>query len=691
MLSAVARLLRRSKLNARTGPAGPAAPRTAFFDALEPRALLSFSWTSEEVYLLELVNRARANPQAEGQRYAIDLTEDLTDAELAHLVPHEPLALNEALTKAARLGSRDMSDRAFFDHVNPDGLDPTDRAVAQGYSVSAGENIAAGYPTVEASHIAWLKSLGHRKNVLSLHADFDDEFHYDEFGAGFYFPPPDAGTRYVSYYTQLFGYQGPNPDVFLLGVVYDDANKNNFYDVDEGLDQTRIDVYTAGASPTATPKGTYTTDAAGNYQIALKPGTYKVIFTNMKTGRTRTVDSVTIDDVNVKLDTKAAQITGSPVADGRAAVGAVISGSYRPESPQAPATITVTTLDPFGRPLVFQQDATGAWKATDLHAWLGGPLLTKQVVSWTDPKDGNTYAAAPSPIGLLLFRQERADGSWELTNLTDTISGSSIITSEITVFTDRSDTVKIAGRNNAGHIVLYHQLPHDPSASRFSWSFINLSEDHLTPQGLTTPVFTGNLVSYVTEWDGQNIAGLDASGRIHVVWWAPGLAQWRTDDLSAITGAPAISGGLTVYLTSWGGINLAGADPSGKVSVTWWVPSFGGDWLTSNLSDQFDGPALRGVSMASYVTPWGGLNIAGLDESGNLVIYWWAPGLADWSISPISDLVAGAKLPAGSIRGLAADDGSISLMGRHASDAHVLRYWWVPGGSWQMEDLTGSA
>ncbi|MCC6677352.1 MAG: hypothetical protein IT436_09425 [Phycisphaerales bacterium] len=685
MLAALARLVRAATPN--NPPGRPNTPGP-FFDPLEPRTLLSFSWSSDEVFLLELVNRARANPQAESQRYAVDLTEGLTEAELTHLVPQEPLALNEALTKAARLGSRDMADRAFFDHVNPDGLDPTDRAVAQGYSVSAGENIAAGYPTVEAAHIAWLKSLGHRKNVLSLHDTFDEEFHYDEFGAGFYFPPSDAGTRYVSYYTQLFGYQGFNPKVYLLGVAFDDANSNNFYDIDEGLDQVRIDVFTSTALPTSTPKGTYTTDAAGNYQIALNPGTYRVVFTNMKTGRTKTVNSVTIADVNVKLDAKASEITGSPAADGRAAVGAVVSGSYRPESPQAPATITITTLDPFGRPLVFQQDSAGAWKATDLHAWLGGPLLTKQVTSWTDPKDGNTYAAAPAPIGLLLFRQERADGSWELTNLTESIAGSAIITSDITVFTDRENTVKIAGRDSAGHIVLYQQLPFDGQASRFSWSFVDLSRDHLTPQGLATPAFTGNLASYVTEWNGQNIAGLDAAGRIHVVWWAPGLAQWRTDDLSAITGAPAISGGLTVYLTSWGGINLAGADPSGKVTVTWWVPSFGGDWLTNNLSDQFSGPALKGISMASYVTPWGGLNIAGLDNDGKLMIYWWAPGLTDWSISPISDLVAGAKLPAGSLRGLAAADGSISLMGRQASDAHVLRYWWIPGGQWQMEDLT---
>ncbi|HYE02508.1 MAG TPA: hypothetical protein VD963_04660, partial [Phycisphaerales bacterium] len=95
-------------------------------DPLEPRTLMTFSWSADEVYLAELVNRARANPAAEAARLGLDLTLDLTPAELARLVPQEPLALNQYLTLAARAHSLDMAQRDFFDHINPDGLDPTD-------------------------------------------------------------------------------------------------------------------------------------------------------------------------------------------------------------------------------------------------------------------------------------------------------------------------------------------------------------------------------------------------------------------------------------------------------------------------------------------------------------------------------------------------------------------------------------
>src|SRR5262245_43386685 len=157
-------------------------------ETLEARRLMAaFSWTPEEVYLSELVNRARADPMAEGVRLGLDLTAGLTDAERARLVPSEPLALNPYLTVAARAHSLDMANRDFFDHVNPDGLNPTQRAQAAGYSGSAGENIAAGYRGIDEVHAAWLESLGHRKNVLSLHSNFTSTFHYDEFGPGFAF------------------------------------------------------------------------------------------------------------------------------------------------------------------------------------------------------------------------------------------------------------------------------------------------------------------------------------------------------------------------------------------------------------------------------------------------------------------------------------------------------------------------
>ncbi|HWI08224.1 MAG TPA: CAP domain-containing protein [Solirubrobacteraceae bacterium] len=75
------------------------------------------------------------------------------------------------LDAAAALHSLDMGVRGFFDHVNPDGLDPTARAAAQGYGAGAGENIAYGYGHARALVLGWMASAGHCRNLLGGAAD----------------------------------------------------------------------------------------------------------------------------------------------------------------------------------------------------------------------------------------------------------------------------------------------------------------------------------------------------------------------------------------------------------------------------------------------------------------------------------------------------------------------------------------
>lgn len=78
----------------------------------------------------------------------------------------EPLTHDEGLATVARAHSADMRDRSFFDHVNPAGLDPFDRAEAAGQTNARAENIAMGQPTPAAVMSFWLNSTGHRANVL---------------------------------------------------------------------------------------------------------------------------------------------------------------------------------------------------------------------------------------------------------------------------------------------------------------------------------------------------------------------------------------------------------------------------------------------------------------------------------------------------------------------------------------------
>ncbi|MFI8221079.1 CAP domain-containing protein [Streptomyces sp. NPDC085932] len=78
-----------------------------------------------------------------------------------------PVAANSALTDLAQSYSEDMAARGFFDHTDPDGRTPWDRAEKAGISNLGGENIARGQADAEAVMDAWMNSPGHRANILN--------------------------------------------------------------------------------------------------------------------------------------------------------------------------------------------------------------------------------------------------------------------------------------------------------------------------------------------------------------------------------------------------------------------------------------------------------------------------------------------------------------------------------------------
>ncbi len=114
-----------------------------------------------------------------------------------------PLSLNPALMAAARTHARNMAEQNFFGHTGKDGRGFAARIRAQGYSYGlAAENIAAGQPTVDRAVQAWLKSPGHRRNMLNCR--------FRDTGIAMVHQPDDAplrgqsrGLRY--YWVQVFG------------------------------------------------------------------------------------------------------------------------------------------------------------------------------------------------------------------------------------------------------------------------------------------------------------------------------------------------------------------------------------------------------------------------------------------------------------------------------------------------------
>jgi uncharacterized protein YkwD len=106
--------------------------------------------------------------------------------------PAPAVAWNALLTQAADAHSQDMAARNYFDHTSPDGVTFTQRIDATGYAWSAaGENIAAGYPSVDAVMDGWTQSAGHCANLMNQN--------FTEIGVSCV--PGTSSTTYSNYWT----------------------------------------------------------------------------------------------------------------------------------------------------------------------------------------------------------------------------------------------------------------------------------------------------------------------------------------------------------------------------------------------------------------------------------------------------------------------------------------------------------
>jgi uncharacterized protein YkwD len=103
-----------------------------------------------------------------------------------------PVAANSALRELAEDFSEAMAAQGFFDHTDPAGATPWDRAEAAGISDLGGENIARGQADAQAVMDAWMDSPGHKANILNC--DFRT------LGVGVHFGPGGP------WWTQDFGY-----------------------------------------------------------------------------------------------------------------------------------------------------------------------------------------------------------------------------------------------------------------------------------------------------------------------------------------------------------------------------------------------------------------------------------------------------------------------------------------------------
>ena len=107
-----------------------------------------------------------------------------------------PLAWNDKLTLAAEGHSQDMAARNYFSHTSADGRTLAERVTASGYAWSTlGENIAAGYPGINAVMDGWIASPGHCANLMN--SGFAE--------VGVVCVPGVAGDTFSTYWTMDLG------------------------------------------------------------------------------------------------------------------------------------------------------------------------------------------------------------------------------------------------------------------------------------------------------------------------------------------------------------------------------------------------------------------------------------------------------------------------------------------------------
>lgn len=125
--------------------------------------------TDYEQLYVELINRARENPNAEAQQlknttdpsilsaysyFGVDL--NLMISQFATLSVAPPLSINAKLLAASRTHSQDMLANAYQGHTGTDGSQPSDRITAQGYNWNMiGENVFADALSVLYGHTAF--------------------------------------------------------------------------------------------------------------------------------------------------------------------------------------------------------------------------------------------------------------------------------------------------------------------------------------------------------------------------------------------------------------------------------------------------------------------------------------------------------------------------------------------------------
>lgn len=180
-----------------------------------------------------------------------------------------------------------------------------------------------------------------------------------------------------------------------------------------------------------------------------------------------------------------------------------------------------------------------------------------------------------------------------------------------------------------------------------------------------------------------------------------GTSTFTARNLTAeLAGQNAVNAGnLTIFKDVAGNVNIAGiADNGNLVMYSGALSGSNVTWSFTNLSVAHLGA--RGLNtpqfvgkLVSWVTSWNGLNIGGLDQAGRVQSVWWAPGIDRnlWTTSDLST-ITGAPTIAGQLTVYVTGWDAVNIIGGDTT-GQVFTTWWMPsfvasGATWRTDNLS---
>ncbi|MBR4832856.1 MAG: carboxypeptidase regulatory-like domain-containing protein, partial [Thermoguttaceae bacterium] len=304
--------------------------------------------TPQEQELLERINRFRADPAGELERIFSSITETkltaynslVNDAlslyqypknsietflkEWAALESAPPLAVNSALDVAAATHNRAMIARNDVSHQTSGEKSLADRVVDAGFesgasnadgSFALGENVGGSFAAsgnfsvasfiFEAFAVDWgVPTHSHRDAFMNAA--------FTEIGVSISTTKKDVGPNVatIDFGTSVLGAR--TDGAYLLGSVFDDADRDLFYDAGEGLGGATLTIERLDGSETPQKKVEITSANAGGYQIFLLNGTYRVTVEGEGFASPVTKTVSINDGVNAKLDFRTSDAGAAP-------------------------------------------------------------------------------------------------------------------------------------------------------------------------------------------------------------------------------------------------------------------------------------------------------------------------------------------------------------------------------------------